>query len=80
MVTRGDRGDVLLKWINVYRVLVYVADDGADDVIGDGAPGAEPMQVVALGGTLGRAEAAGAPGVVKHILLYGRAAPTLMAS
>jgi beta-N-acetylhexosaminidase len=51
-----------------------VRREGAHDVIGDRALGAEPMQVAALGrAMLDGLEAGGAVGVVKHIPGHGRA-------
>lgn len=54
--------------------LLDVRREGAHDVIGDRALGAEPMQVAALGrAMLDGLEAGGAVGVVKHIPGHGRA-------
>jgi beta-N-acetylhexosaminidase len=54
--------------------LLDVRREGAHDVIGDRALGAEPMQVAALGrATLDGLVAGGAVGVVKHIPGHGRA-------
>jgi beta-N-acetylhexosaminidase len=51
-----------------------VRQEGAHDVIGDRALGAEPMQVAALGrAMLDGLEAGGAIGVVKHVPGHGRA-------
>lgn len=51
-----------------------VAHEGAHDVIGDRALGAEPMQVAALGrAVLDGLEAGGVLGVVKHMPGHGRA-------
>jgi beta-N-acetylhexosaminidase len=54
--------------------LLDVRQEGADDIIGDRALGAEPMQVAALGrGVLDGLASAGVVGVVKHIPGHGRA-------
>jgi len=54
--------------------LLDVRREGAHDVIGDRALGAEPMQVAALGrAMLDGLEAGGAVGVVKHVPGHGRA-------
>ena len=54
--------------------LLDLAHEGAHDVIGDRAFGAEPMQVAALGrAMLDGLEAGGVLGVVKHIPGHGRA-------
>jgi beta-N-acetylhexosaminidase len=54
--------------------LLDVLQEGADDVIGDRALGAEPMQVAALGrAVLDGLAAGGVCGVVKHIPGHGRA-------
>jgi beta-N-acetylhexosaminidase len=54
--------------------LLDVRQEGANDVIGDRALGAEPMQVAALGrAVLDGLEAGGAIGVVKHMPGHGRA-------
>jgi beta-N-acetylhexosaminidase len=54
--------------------LLDVRQPGADDIIGDRALGAEPMQVAALGrAVLDGLAAAGVVGVVKHIPGHGRA-------
>jgi beta-N-acetylhexosaminidase len=54
--------------------LLDVRQDGAHDVIGDRALGAEPMQVAALGrAMLDGLEAGGVLGVIKHIPGHGRA-------
>jgi len=54
--------------------LLDVAQEGAHDVIGDRALGAEPMRVAALGrALLDGLEAGGALGVVKHVPGHGRA-------
>lgn len=54
--------------------LLDVRQPGADDIIGDRALGAEPMQVAALGrAVLDGFAAAGVAGVVKHIPGHGRA-------
>jgi beta-N-acetylhexosaminidase len=54
--------------------LLDVAHEGAHDVIGDRALGAEPMQVAALGrAMLDGLAAGGVLGVVKHIPGHGRA-------
>lgn len=54
--------------------LLDVRRDGAHDVIGDRALGAEPMQVAALGrAVLDGLEAGGVLGMVKHIPGHGRA-------
>lgn len=54
--------------------LLDVRQEGASDVIGDRALGAEPMQVAALGrAMLDGLEAGGAIGVVKHMPGHGRA-------
>ena len=54
--------------------LLDVRQEGADDIIGDRALGAEPMQVAALGrGVLDGLSSAGVVGVVKHIPGHGRA-------
>jgi beta-N-acetylhexosaminidase len=51
-----------------------VRQEGADDIIGDRALGAEPMQVAALGrAMLDGLAAGGVAGVVKHIPGHGRA-------
>lgn len=51
-----------------------VAQEGAHDVIGDRALGAEPMQVAALGrAMLDGLAAGGVAGVIKHIPGHGRA-------
>ncbi|HVQ08968.1 MAG TPA: beta-N-acetylhexosaminidase [Allosphingosinicella sp.] len=53
--------------------LLDVAQEGAHDVIGDRALGAEPMQVAALGrAVLDGLEAGGVLGMVKHIPGHGR--------
>lgn len=55
--------------------LLDVRQEGAHDIIGDRALGAEPMQVAALGrATLDGLRRAGVVGVVKHIPGHGRAA------
>ncbi|HWT11510.1 MAG TPA: glycoside hydrolase family 3 N-terminal domain-containing protein, partial [Allosphingosinicella sp.] len=55
--------------------LLDVRREGAHDVIGDRALGAEPMQVAALGrAVLDGLEAGGVCGVVKHMPGHGRAA------
>ena len=54
--------------------LLDVRREGADDVIGDRALGAEPMQVAALGrAVLDGLKAGGVAGVVKHMPGHGRA-------
>lgn len=54
--------------------LLDVRQEGADDVIGDRALGAEPMQVAALGrAVLDGLAAGGVAGVVKHVPGHGRA-------
>jgi len=54
--------------------LLDARQEGADDVIGDRALGAEPMQVAALGrAVLDGLEAGGVCGVIKHIPGHGRA-------
>jgi beta-N-acetylhexosaminidase len=54
--------------------LLDVRQPGADDIIGDRALGAEPMQVAALGrAVLDGLGAGGAVGVVKHMPGHGRA-------
>jgi beta-N-acetylhexosaminidase len=54
--------------------LLDVRQEGADDIIGDRALGAEPMQVAALGrAVLDGFASAGVVGVVKHIPGHGRA-------
>jgi beta-N-acetylhexosaminidase len=54
--------------------LLDVRQEGADDIIGDRALGAEPMQVSALGrAVLDGFASAGVVGVVKHIPGHGRA-------
>jgi beta-N-acetylhexosaminidase len=54
--------------------LLDVRQEGADDVIGDRALGAEPMQVAALGrAALDGLAAGGVAGVVKHVPGHGRA-------
>jgi len=54
--------------------LLDVRQKGADDIIGDRALGAEPMQVAALGrAVLDGFASAGVVGVVKHIPGHGRA-------
>jgi len=54
--------------------LLDVRQQGADDIIGDRAFGAEPMQVAALGrAVLDGFASAGVVGVVKHIPGHGRA-------
>ena len=54
--------------------LLDVRQEGADDIIGDRAFGAEPMQVAALGrAVLDGFASAGVVGVVKHIPGHGRA-------
>jgi beta-N-acetylhexosaminidase len=54
--------------------LLDVRQEGASDIIGDRALGAEPMQVAALGGAmLDGLAAGGAVGVVKHMPGHGRA-------
>jgi beta-N-acetylhexosaminidase len=54
--------------------LLDVRQEGANDVIGDRALGAEPMQVASLGrAVLDGLEAGGAIGVVKHMPGHGRA-------
>ena len=51
-----------------------VRQDGAHDVVGDRALGAEPMQVAALGrSVLDGLEAGGVLGVLKHVPGHGRA-------
>jgi len=55
--------------------LLDVRREGAHDVIGDRALGAEPMQVAALGrAVIDGLEAGGVLGVVKHMPGHGRAA------
>jgi beta-N-acetylhexosaminidase len=54
--------------------LLDVRQEGANDVIGDRALGAEPMQVAALGrAVLDGLAAGGVAGVVKHVPGHGRA-------
>ncbi|WP_265570029.1 beta-N-acetylhexosaminidase [Sphingomicrobium nitratireducens] len=54
--------------------LLDVRQEGADNIIGDRALGAEPMQVAALGrAVLDGLASAGIVGVVKHIPGHGRA-------
>ena len=54
--------------------LLDVRQEGADDIIGDRALGADPMQVAALGrAVLHGMASAGVVGVVKHIPGHGRA-------
>ena len=54
--------------------LLDVRQEGADDIIGDRALGAEPMQVAALGrAVLDGFASAGVVGVVKHMPGHGRA-------
>jgi beta-N-acetylhexosaminidase len=54
--------------------LLDVRQEGAHDIIGDRALGAEPMQVAALGrAVLGGLEAGGCIGVIKHMPGHGRA-------
>jgi beta-N-acetylhexosaminidase len=54
--------------------LLDVRQEGADDIIGDRALGAEPMQVAALGrAVLDGFASAGVIGVVKHMPGHGRA-------
>lgn len=54
--------------------LLDVRQEGADDIIGDRALGADPMQVAALGrAVLDGMASAGVVGVVKHIPGHGRA-------
>src|SRR3546814_14809084 len=53
--------------------LLDVRQEGAHDIIGDRALGAEPMQVAALGrAVLEGMAAAGVVGVVKHMPGHGR--------
>jgi beta-N-acetylhexosaminidase len=55
--------------------LLDVRQEGADDIIGDRALGAEPMQVAALGrAVLDGLAAGGVVGIVKHIPGHGRSA------
>jgi beta-N-acetylhexosaminidase len=55
--------------------LLDVRQEGAHDIIGDRALGAEPMQVAALGrATLDGLAAGGVVGIVKHMPGHGRAA------
>jgi len=55
--------------------LLDVRQEGAHDVIGDRALGAEPMQVAALGrAVLDGLAAGGCAGIVKHVPGHGRAA------
>lgn len=57
-----------------YTPLLDVRQDGAHDVIGDRALGAEPMQVAALGrAVLDGLARAGVTGCVKHMPGHGRA-------
>jgi beta-N-acetylhexosaminidase len=54
--------------------LLDVRQEGADDIIGDRALGAEPLRVAALGrAVLDGLEAGGCVGVVKHVPGHGRA-------
>jgi len=54
--------------------LLDVRQEGADDIIGDRALGADPMQVAALGrAVLDGMASAGVVGVVKHMPGHGRA-------
>ena len=54
--------------------LLDVRQEGASDIIGDRALGAEPMQVAALGrAVLDGMASAGVAGVIKHIPGHGRA-------
>lgn len=54
--------------------LLDVRQEGADDIIGDRALGADPMQVAALGrGVLDGFASSGVVGVVKHMPGHGRA-------
>ena len=54
--------------------LLDVRQEGADDIIGDRAMGAEPMQVSALGrAVLDGLASTGTVGVIKHIPGHGRA-------
>jgi beta-N-acetylhexosaminidase len=54
--------------------LLDVRQEGADDIIGDRALGAEPMQVAALGrAVLDAFASAGVVGIVKHMPGHGRA-------
>jgi len=54
--------------------LLDVRQEGADDIIGDRALGAEPMQVAALGrAVLDGIASAGVVGIVKHMPGHGRA-------
>ena len=54
--------------------LLDVRQPGADDIIGDRALGAEPMQVAALGrAVLDGLQSGGVVGVIKHIPGHGRA-------
>jgi beta-N-acetylhexosaminidase len=54
--------------------LLDVRQEGADDIIGDRALGAEPMQVAALGrAVLDGFASAGVVGIVKHMPGHGRA-------
>jgi beta-N-acetylhexosaminidase len=54
--------------------LLDVRQEGADDIIGDRALGADPMQVAALGrAVLDGLASAGVVGVVKHVPGHGRA-------
>jgi beta-N-acetylhexosaminidase len=54
--------------------LLDVRQEGADDIIGDRALGADPMQVAALGrAILDGMASAGVVGVVKHMPGHGRA-------
>ena len=54
--------------------LLDVRQEGADDIIGDRAMGADPMQVSALGrAVLDGLASAGTVGVIKHIPGHGRA-------
>jgi beta-N-acetylhexosaminidase len=55
--------------------LLDVRQEGADDIIGDRALGAEPMQVAALGrAVLDGLAAGGVIGIVKHMPGHGRSA------
>jgi beta-N-acetylhexosaminidase len=55
--------------------LLDVRQEGADDIIGDRALGAEPMQVAALGrAVLDGLAAGGVVGIVKHMPGHGRSA------
>jgi beta-N-acetylhexosaminidase len=54
--------------------LLDVRQDGASDIIGDRALGAEPMQVAALGrAVLDGMASAGVVGIIKHMPGHGRA-------